>query len=283
MELNPGEEDIEMYLNSTVNWYYGVSGTVPTGQYDMATVVLHELCHGLGFISLAKDSSSIGSFGLLSNADFYNLVTAFPWPDLDTLPSIFDTYLVNSANQKLDSLANPSTLLSTKFRSNNVYFNGTNAMNANAGIKPRIYAPGTFALGSSITHLNEATYPAGNPNELMTPNGTPAYALHNAGPICIGVLKDIGWNINPFLDVNDYSLEQNSFYVYPNPANNEVYIHTRIANDKIKNIQIQNVLGEIVVNFQNKNFADVSNLTTGVYIITLYTSDFQMVSRFVKE
>ena len=93
-ELNVGVPDVEMFLSSSTNWYYGTSGTVPAGQYDMVTIVLHELCHGLGFLSLAKDSTGIGSFGMLRNADFFNLVSAFPWPNLDTLPSVFDGFLV---------------------------------------------------------------------------------------------------------------------------------------------------------------------------------------------
>ena len=53
-ELNPGEYDIDVFLNSSVNWYYDTIGNVAAGQYDLVSVVLHELCHGFGFVSLAK-------------------------------------------------------------------------------------------------------------------------------------------------------------------------------------------------------------------------------------
>jgi Secretion system C-terminal sorting domain len=282
-EINPGEADIEMYLNSTVNWYYGTSGTVPSGQYDMATIVLHEMCHGLGFLSLAKDSSGIGSFGMLRAADFYNLVTAFSWPNLDTLPSVFDEFLVTNAGAKLDSFPNPSTTLSPMLKNNTVYFNGTFAMAANGGIKPRIYAPATFALGSSITHLNESTYPAGNPNELMTPNGNPAYSLHAPGPICIGVLKDIGWTINPNMGVNEMQQNNLEFVVYPNPANSQLSLLTSIAKEKIKSVVIRNVLGEEVLRMDKNLSADVSSLSKGIYFIEMTTTETKQTQKFIKE
>ncbi len=281
-ELNVGVPDVEMFLNSTVNWYCGTSGTVPAGQYDLATIVLHELCHGLGFLSLAKDSSGIGSFGMLRSADFYNLVQAFPWPNLDTLPSVFDEFLVSGTNQQLDSFPNPSTTLSPKLKSNSVYFNGANAMAANGGVKPRIYAPASFTLGSSITHLNEATYPAGNVNELMTPNGNPAYALHNPGPICIGILKDIGWTINPSLGVNEFSSVNNQLEVYPNPSNDILYIATSIPKDKIKSILVKNILGETLMDLGKTFSNDISTLTKGIYFITVNSFDSQINQKFVK-
>jgi hypothetical protein len=55
-ELNPGESDIDMYLNSSIDWYYDSTGTVPSTQYDLVSVVMHELCHGLGFASRFRES-----------------------------------------------------------------------------------------------------------------------------------------------------------------------------------------------------------------------------------
>lgn len=281
IELNPGEVDIEMYLNSNTSWYFDSTGTVPSGQYDFATVALHELCHGLGFLSLAKKSGTNGSFGMLLASDFAPLTTSYPWPDLDTLPSVFDRFLVTSTNQELDTFPNPSTTLGTKFTSNTIYCNGANAMAANAGTKPRINATSTFTLGSSITHLNESTYPAGNPNELMTPNGTPAYSLHNPGPICIGILKDIGWNMNPngIIKIVDNS---NQFKVYPNPANNFVFFSSSFQNEKIKSIEMKNMLGEKVAELENNANTDVAMLPKGIYFITLTTADFQEIQKFIK-
>ena len=283
VELNPGEVDIEMYLNSTTAWNYDTTGTVPAGQYDLVSVALHELCHGLGFLSLAKKTSTTGSFGELLASDFAPLTTSYPWPNLDTLPSVFDRLLVTNLNDQLDTFPNPSTTLGTKFSSNNIYFIGPYAMAANGGIKPRIYAPATFALGSSITHLNEATYPAGNINELMTPNGTPSSANHNPGPICIGILKDIGWTMNPNLSVHELANNENTFSIYPNPSTDHIFFLSSVPKEKIKSIELKNVLGEKVMTLENNSTTDIANLPNGIYFILFSGNDFQVAKKFIKD
>ncbi len=280
VELNPGEVDIEMYLNSNTAWYFDSTGTVPAGQYDLATVAIHELCHGLGFLSLAKKTGTIGSFGMLTASDFAPLTTSYPWPNLDTLPSVFDHFLVTNLNAELDTFPNPSASLGTKFTSNNIYFNGANAMAANNGIKPRISAVSAFALGSSITHLNESSYPAGNINEMMTPNGNPAYALHNPGPICKGILKDIGWNMNP-AKVEEIPYMGYAINVYPNPSHDYIYFSISIPKEKIQSIELKNILGEKVGAMENNSAYDVSKLSKGIYFITITASDFQAVQKVV--
>ena len=43
------EGDLVLTINSSVNWYMGTDGQTPKTKYDLVTVVLHEVCHGLGF------------------------------------------------------------------------------------------------------------------------------------------------------------------------------------------------------------------------------------------
>ncbi|MGB3800718.1 MAG: hypothetical protein WA952_12960, partial [Lewinella sp.] len=45
------EADINVVVNSRANWNYGTTGSVPRFEIDLASVVLHELGHGLGFLS----------------------------------------------------------------------------------------------------------------------------------------------------------------------------------------------------------------------------------------
>lgn len=283
-ELNPGEADIELYLNSSVNWYYGLSGTVPANQYDLVTVVLHEITHGLGFVGLAKKTGNDGSFGLLLASDFAPLTTSFPWPNLDTLPSVFDHLLVNNLSQRLDTFTNPGVALGAQFTSQNIFLDGPFTLAANSGIKPKVYAPVSFSLGSSVVHLDETTYPAGDINELMTPNGTPGSANHNPGPITLGVLKDIGWNLNPALGVNEM-FSNNQFKLYPNPAHNSLSI-ANVSSSIIKGeICIADVSGRNL--YENKNFRldetiSVSNLKPGFYLLSLHTGNEILRASFLK-
>jgi MYXO-CTERM domain-containing protein len=60
-DLDPTKEEIEARFSSAVGtpgcatggWYYGLDNLGPTGKTDLASVVLHELAHGLGFIKSA--------------------------------------------------------------------------------------------------------------------------------------------------------------------------------------------------------------------------------------
>ena len=79
------------------------------------------------------------------------------------LPSIYDRFTVNGGNVKLITFADPSGALKTQLTGNNLFFR------LNSGTRFKIFAPARFLPGTSYSHLNEATFPKGNPNSLMTP------------------------------------------------------------------------------------------------------------------
>jgi hypothetical protein len=58
---------------------------------------------------------------------------------------------------------------------------------------PRMYAPLSWDQGSSYSHLDENTYPNGDPNSLMTPGINNGEAVHDPGPIARGMFTDMGW------------------------------------------------------------------------------------------
>jgi len=289
-ELNPGQFDIDLYLNSSINWYTDTTGSVPATQYDLVSIILHEICHGLGFASLAKKSGTVGSFGLLQASDFAPLVTSFPWPALDTLPSVFDRYLINSLGQPLDTFTNPSTALGNQLTNNNVYFSGPNAVSANGNINPRMYAPTTFSLGSNVLHLNEATYPTGNINELMTPNAASANANHNPGPICIGILKDIGWTINPLLGISENGNEDENIFIYPNPSSKFAVCSLQLAKNTEARFSLRDVLGKEILSISKKINSghhsekfNVSKLQPGIYFLNLTGDNFSIAKKIIVE
>ncbi len=172
--------DIDANFSSAVgNWYFGTDGNTPPGQFDFVTVVLHELGHGLSFFGSMNVTSGQGSWGQ---------GTGFPF--------IYDRYAENGAGQSLINTTlfpNPSAALAAQLQSNNVFFNGPEAVAANGGLRPRLYAPASWTAGSSYSHLDEATYPAGSQNSLMTPQIGTAEANHNPGPITLGMFRDMGW------------------------------------------------------------------------------------------
>lgn len=260
-ELNPGEDDINVYLNSGTNWYLGLDGNTPAGQYDLVTIALHELGHGLGFVGLAKKVGAEGSFGQVLLSDFAPLITTYPWPETEGLPGIFDRFLKSTASGQLVLLANPSTALGTAFTSNQVYFDGPYAVAANGGQNARIYAPTIFALGSSCVHLNESTYPVGNPNELMTPFGSPGNANHWPGPVAIGVMRDIGWTVSPDVGFT----EQRP--LAPWRAFVDAESHLRFIGAPAKEpVRILDIGGRWITTLRADEVVDVANWTSGIYL-----------------
>ena len=194
-DLEIGEPDIITRFNSheDVNWYFGTDGDTPAGKMDFVSAVLHEIAHGLGFSSFAKEEDfstvSIGRFS--PSVGRGELRSGNP-----TLPQIYDFFVVNGSGIAITSFPDPSTNLLDQFTSNNLFWNGGKAVEANGGARPQLFAPSKWYQGSSYTHLDEATFPPGDVNSLMTPDFDRQESIHDPGPITLGMFEDIGWTIN---------------------------------------------------------------------------------------
>jgi chitodextrinase len=180
-DLNGATEEIDASFNSDfTNWYFGTDGQTPLDKYDLVSVVLHELGHGLGFVDSMSYSSGSGSWGGGTGR-----------------PVVFDRFIVNGAGQQLvdtGSFPNPSAALGSQLVSSNLFFSGPKAT-AVGGSRPRLYAPNPFEAGSSIAHLDLDTYPIGNANSLMTPALSNGVSIHDPGPISLGIFQDVGWSL----------------------------------------------------------------------------------------
>ena len=172
-DLAPGYDDIDAQFSSTEpGIYYGTDGNPPAGNIDFQSVVLHELGHGLGFTGSSDDDNGVGSF--------------------DPEPLIFDRFLESADSTSLLSLPNPSATLGTAYR-NPVFWKGSQGTAANGGTRVAMYAPASWQPGSSIAHVDEATYAPGSSDSLMTPYLTDQEVVHRPGPVLVGLFKDMGW------------------------------------------------------------------------------------------
>ena len=171
--------DMHITYNLNFSWYYGTDGSTPGSEYDLMSVVLHETAHGLNFSGSMSYSGGSGSWGYGYG-----------------IPNIYDTFVRDgSGNQLISFYTNPSTPLGTALTSNNIYFHGSNAMAANSGQRVKIYAPGTWAQGSSYSHLDYSTF-SGSPNRLMVFAISAGDSIHDPGPVTEGILEDLGWSIS---------------------------------------------------------------------------------------
>lgn len=174
-DLDPANAEIVARFSSSTAWYLGTDGIVPGGRYDLETAVLHELGHGLGFLSsdtYAFDGVTRSYVGILDE------------------PTPFDAFIRTPDGRRLSDIPNPSRELGTLLTSP-LSWTGSNGVAANNGTRPVLFTPSTYQDGSSISHLDEATYPSGTPNTLMTPVLSDGEVIHDPGPITVGMLQDM--------------------------------------------------------------------------------------------
>lgn len=277
-ELNAGEFDMDIYINATAAWYWDTTGAVPAGLYDFVSVAMHEIGHGLGFVSLSKVSNGQGSIGLLQPADFFPLVTSFPWPALDSLPGIFDRLVTDAGGQWLTDYENPSAALADALQSGLLYFSGPKAFAANNG-PVRLYAPPAFALGSSVLHLNESSYPTGHPDELMTPFAAKGKASHSIGPVTWAMLADMGWQLNPLQGIAA-ELTPEGLTLFPTLTSGLLHISSPYA---LSTVVVINAFGQAVLQttLQQPMVLNLGHLPAGCYLLAAYAGEKRWQRRFV--
>lgn len=283
-ELNPGEADMDIYVNNQVNWYFGTDGLPASNQYDFPTVLLHEIGHGLGFLALAKLTDTVGSYGTITLVDIAPLTPSFPFPDLQQKHSVFSTFMENGAGQDLDDsllFPNPSVLLGDEFTSNSVYFNGPLAMAYNSSNPVRLYAPTAWAPGSSLQHVNESTFPSSNPNSLMTPFVGTHEVHHSPGALTIYMLEDMGWNVNHDVGVEN-PLAGTGMEFFPNPVHNQAWLRSQTPLIQ-ESLSIYDLAGKqqlvipIHCNPGNLVALDLQSLAPGMYIGQLKGKSFRIL------
>ena len=167
-------ENMSVSFNNTTNWDYSTSSTA-NGTESFYATAIHEIAHGLGFIS--NDAGAAGGW-------------------VDDKPYVFDYYL-GLGTTGTDLLIEKTTeQLAAAFVSNNVYWTGTNG-NTALGSPAKIYAPSpTYQSGSSMSHLDFSINPS--LSLLMYPSDAPGLPLaYSYSALELGMWKDMGYDVVP--------------------------------------------------------------------------------------
>jgi hypothetical protein len=180
---------ISATFNSTVGqsgclqghpFYYGFDHSYSRSTYaaDLLEVVLHELGHGLGFVSFVnKDGTAITD---RNGTDHIG---------------IFDTFVFDETQGRFWSSMSAAERATSALNDGNLVWNGANVNNqlgmltagVTSGQHVRLYAPATWDDGSSVSHWDDTA----SPNLLMEPFATGSTKGYTDLTTC--VLYDIGW------------------------------------------------------------------------------------------
>ena len=157
-------------------WDYRIG--VDTGSpFDLFSTVVHELAHGLGFLTLYNEVTGAKLQGLddVFMAQLADRTTGMTWPSMNN-------------SQRLASSVNTSNLVWT---GNNVASSPfTGQLTSGLQVEGvQMYAPNPIEYGSSVSHWDTAL----SPDELMEPLAT----VNNNTGITVSAFADMGWQTTP--------------------------------------------------------------------------------------
>jgi cysteine-rich repeat protein len=159
-------------LSGVSGWYYGLDGNAPPNQIELLATVLHEVAHGLGFLTLVNLGSGQKFFGF------------------------DDAYMLNledhSTGELFPTMTNAERLTAMT-DTGDLHWVGANVVAASgilsAGAHPsghvEMYAPSPVQSGSSVSHWSTSL----SPDEVMEPFATPTSIM----PLTVALMRDIGY------------------------------------------------------------------------------------------
>ena len=170
-DLDKNNPEIVIQVNSAAPWDTRNDGKPSLSEYDLQSVFIHEIGHGLGFLSTDSYDPFFG-FGSIDQ------------------PTPFDAYLQLEDGRRLSDLPSPSIELGRAL-TNTLVWSGSKGIAANGGVKPKIYTPSRYANGSSVSHLDESTFANSGLNSVMTPNLDAGEVFREPGSLLLGMMEDM--------------------------------------------------------------------------------------------
>jgi hypothetical protein len=170
-DLDRDNPEIIIQVNSEANWNERGDDKPRTNEYDLESVILHEVAHGLGFLSTEVYDNFFG-FGSLDQ------------------PTPFDAYIQTPDGRRLADIPTPSLELG-KTLTAPLFWIGENGKRVNGGEKIKMYTPAIYEPGSSVSHLDETTFSKSGLDAVMTPNLDAGEVFHQPGPLLLAMMEDM--------------------------------------------------------------------------------------------
>ncbi len=182
VDLDPGQPDISVQMNSSLDlgclgqteWYYGLDGAANRFEIDFWNVVLHELAHGLGFLTLVDPTSG----RRLMNVD-------------DAFQVLLEDHSRGASWTELSNAQRSASSID----SGDLHFTGARVVGESGALTSGVggsghvemYAPDPVEPGSSVSHFSTSL----SPDELMEPFLVADAEMTTA----IAALADLGWRL----------------------------------------------------------------------------------------
>lgn len=175
-EFNSSIDNNNNCLNG-VNWYYGYDA--PTG-YDssLLSVVLHEVLHGMGFLSLLQSNGASAA-----TAGGQDVFDPYSYKLKDAVSGNMLTSMAAGSRASVMTSVNNLVWAGTQANAKS----GDYSSGVNAG-QMKMYAPASYESGSSTSHFDKTV----SPNEVMEPVYTEF--LDDPG-LATELMADIGWTL----------------------------------------------------------------------------------------
>jgi hypothetical protein len=170
-DLDPQNAEMIIQVNSIATWNTRNDGAPRSNEYDLESVFLHEMAHGLGFLSTDSYDSFFG-YGTIEQ------------------PTPFDAYAQLPDKRRLSDLPSPSIELGKALNSP-LTWSGESGTAANNGTPIVLYTPSRYEEGSSVSHIDETTYANLGSNSIMTPNLDSGEIYREPGSLLLGMMQDL--------------------------------------------------------------------------------------------
>jgi hypothetical protein len=170
-DLDVRNSEMVINVNARAAWNRRGDSAPTTREYDLQSVFLHEMAHGLGFLSNDTYDRILG-FGSIEQ------------------PTPYDAFAQTEDGRRLADLPSPSLELGKALRSP-LFWAGAKGIAANKGVKPLLYSPENYVDGSSVSHLDEKTFSNSGLDAVMTPELDAGEIFHDPGPLLLAMMEDM--------------------------------------------------------------------------------------------
>jgi hypothetical protein len=170
-DLDIRNSDMVVNVNARAAWNRRGDGAPTTREYDLRSVFLHEMAHGLGFLSNDTYDPILG-FGSIEQ------------------PTPYDAFAQTEDGRRLADFPSPSLELGRALRST-LLWSGAKGIAANNGVKPLLYSPEIYEDGSSVSHLDEKTFTNSGRDAVMTPELGAGEIFYEPGPLLLAMMEDM--------------------------------------------------------------------------------------------